>query len=708
MNALDANTHFLKGYETMKNMIHRVIYIGIISILSSMFAVTAYAVSLDDISFAGVSGNRVQITLNFSEPLSAEPLNFAIDNPARIALDLPNVTLNLAEKNQSIGIGAAHSITAVEASGRTRVVLNLVQSVLYEVELQDSSVLLTLFSSPEIAVTPTGVSSTIKDIDFRRGDAGEGKITVRLSDATTGVNLGYEGGQVVVDFIDTQLPGELDRNLDVTDFATPVQYINTSASGNNVRMMISTLTEEYDHLAYQADDLYTIEFKPLTKADLEKQKKERFGYTGERLSLNFQDIEVRAVLQLIADFIGFNLVTSDTVGGNVTLRLKNVPWDQALDIILTARGLGQRQNGNVLLIAPQEELAARERLELEAERQIEELAPLRTEFVQINYADAPEMATLIQAEETNLLSERGTVAIDERTNTLIIQDIATSLEAIRGLVTQLDIPIKQVLIESRIVNVDEDVMKEIGVRFGYSINSKGGDEGGGLSREAGGSPGVLIGGRRPGGTAEQGTAFNVDGNEGLIVDLPVTEAGVANLGLAIGKIGSYLLQLELSALIAEERVENIASPRVITSNQHEALIESGIQIPYQEATSSGATSVSFQNATLSLRVTPQITPDDQVLMDLQVTQNTRGSPEVLGVPPINTRVVSTQVLVSNGETVVLGGVYTKEETKALTRVPFFSEIPYLGFLFKNKSDNVEKAELLIFVTPKILKDGLTT
>jgi len=413
------------------------------------------------------------------------------------------------------------------------------------------------------------------------------------------------------------------------------------------------------------------------------------------------------VLQLIADFTGFNLVTSDAVSGNVTLRLKNVPWDQALDIILKSRGLGMRQTGNVIMIAPQEEIAARERLELESDRQIEELAPLRTEFVQINYADAADMASLIQAEENNLLSERGTVSIDERTNTLIIQDVASSLEAIRNLVTQLDIPVRQVLIESRIVNADESFAKDLGVRFGYSKHSKQGTQ----SRTAIGNhttPFVSLGGAKAGTTDFGGTtSANSVTNENLLVDLPAVPSDAAGVALAIGKVGSYLLQLELSALIAEGRGEDIASPRVITANQHEAVIESGVQIPYQEATSSGATSVSFQDATLSLRVTPQITPDDRILMDLEVTQNSVGSPAVLGVPPINTRSVTTQVLVDNGETIVLGGVYSQSDRTSVDRVPFFGDLPYVGFLFKRTALDKSKTELLIFVTPKIMKESMT-
>ncbi len=694
----------------MKSKLENLLYIVLFTSFS-VFSGSTFAVSLDDVSFASLSGDRVQIKLTLSEALSADPLNFTIDNPARIAVDFPNTTLNLADKSQTIGIGMANSLSAVEAAGRTRVVINLTRTVSYTMDVVGNTVTLNLdggvtngvSNSASAGSSSSSVSSagSIENIDFRRGENGEGRIIVKLSNASIPVDMGLEGGKVVLNFMNAQLPSNLDRKLDVIDFATPVKEIDTSANGNNVRMSITAVTEDYEHLAYQSEDQYIIEFKPLTKEEKEEQKKDKFGYTGERLSLNFQNIEVRAILQLIADFTGLNMVTSDAVSGNVTLRLKNVPWDQALDIILKSRGLGMRQSGNVIMVAPSEELAARERLELEASRQVEELAPLRTEFIQINYANAADLMGLIQDEENNLLSERGNVSIDERTNTLIIQDIASSLEAVRGLIAKLDVAVRQVLIESRIVNADESFAKDIGVRFGYSKNT------GLTGRTEGDSPGVGVGGGQAGNVDYGGTtAFNDGTNENYIVDLPAVATDASALALAIGKVGSFLLQLELSALIAEGRGEDIASPRVITANQHEALIESGVQVPYQEASSSGATSVSFQDAVLSLRVTPQITPDDRIIMDLAVNQDTVGA-EFNGVPAINTRNVETQVLVENGETVVLGGVYTSSDTDSISRTPFFGDLPYVGFLFKRTSKNKTKSELLIFITPKILKDSLT-
>lgn len=679
-------------------------------LLAGVFS-AASANSLDAANYSAMPGDRVQLKLDFSEPLAEEPVNFTIDNPARIAIDLPGVGLKLAEKSQSIGIGMAHSLTAVEADGRTRVVVNLVRPVSYDMELQGNSLVVTLgaaVSSAESAAAPAvalssqadaagGDGGSIENIDFRRGDNGEGRVVITLSDPSVGVNLGQESGQIVVDFMGADLPAELDRKLDVVDFATPVKIIDTKSHAGGTRMTISTTTDQYDHLAYQADNTFTIEVRPLTSEQQEAMKKEKFGFTGERLSLNFQDIEVRAVLQLIADFTGLNLVASDTVNGSVTLRLKNVPWDQALDIILRARGLGMRQDGNVMMVAPQEEIAAREKLELESQKQVEELAPLRTEFVQINYAKASDLATLISSEENSLLSDRGNVSIDERTNTLIIQDVSASLEAIRDMVAKLDIPIRQVLIESRIVNADESFTKDLGVKFGGAKQDTTGD----------GTKFGVIGGTRPGGLVEADPPIGFDGGggDGMLVNLPVPGATSA-LGLAVGKIGSYLLQLELSALLAEGRGEEIANPKVITANQSEASIESGVEIPYQSATSSGATSVSFKKAVLSLRVTPQITPDNRVLLDLEVSQDSRGAPDVLGTPPINTRSVTTQVLVDDGETVVLGGIYNQVDRKSTDRVPFFSDVPVLGVLFKKNRVEKSRTELLIFVTPKILREEL--
>ncbi len=659
--------------------------------------------SLDEISFSTLPGDRVEVKLSLSEKMD-EPLHFAIDNPARIAVDLPGIGLNLPRKTQTIGVGMARSIVAVEAGGRTRVVLNLVKLVPYGLRVEGKAVYLTLESAGaagNIAFSPgadTKKDRRIENVDFRRGENGEARILLTLSDADTVVDTRQEGGKILVDIFASSLPEELQRRLDVVDFATPVTIVDTYARGNDVRMVLET-KGGFEHIAYQSDNLFTLDVKRIRKEDVERANKKKFGYTGERLSLNFQSIEVRAVLQLIADFTGLNLVASDTVSGSLTLRLKNVPWDQALDIILRSKGLAMRQAGNVVMVAPSEEIAAREKLELEAQQQITELAPLQTEFIQVNYAKASDLADLLKAKENSLMSERGNVSVDERTNTLLVRDTAENLNSIRGLVLELDVPVRQVLIESRIVIADDNFSKDLGVKFGFSRGTSFDNK----------TRNLIIGGKLPGDTAfgdpAVTTAFSTDSNENLIVDLPIGSPAGA-LGFAIGKLGSSLLQLELQAMQADGRGEVLSNPRVITSNQKEAVIEQGTEIPFQEATSSGATSTSFKKAVLSLKVTPQITPDDRVIMDLAVNQDTVGQ-VFSGVPSINTRELKTQVLVDNGDTVVLGGVYEQVTRDDSQRVPFFGDLPYVGFLFRTTTKRDNKSELLIFVTPKILKETLS-
>ncbi|MEN8107977.1 MAG: type IV pilus secretin PilQ [Pseudomonadota bacterium] len=659
--------------------------------------------SLQAIDFASLPGNKAQITLTLSNPAST-PLSFTIDNPARIALDFPNTTNALQQRSRDIGIGMAESLTTIEAQGRTRVVVNLTEMVPYEAHASGNQIILTLqgggreqsVAAATVASSRSGPRPQIENIDFRRGEDGQGRIIVSLSDPSIPADMQQEGGKVIIDFYRAELPEALSRRLDVLDFATPVKTIDTYSRGKDVHMVITPMGE-YEHLAYQTGNEFTIEIKAVTPEEAEERKKDEFGYTGERLSLNFQDIEVRSVLQLIADFTGLNIVVSDTVGGSLTLRLKNVPWDQALDIILKTKGLGMRQAGNVMLVAPSEEIAAREKLELEAQKQIEELEPLYSEFIQVNYAKATDLAALLKSEETSLLSDRGTATIDERTNIILVQDVADKLTEIRKLVARLDIPVRQVLIESRIVIATNDFAKDLGVRFGLSHQARQGN------------PNKVLntGGTQPG-------AFEIDpitgfespagsGLEGLITDLGVANPA-GSLGLVVGKLGSNLLQLELSAMEMEGRGEVISSPRVLTSNQKTAYIESGTEIPYQEATSSGATNVQFKKAVLSLNVTPQITPDDRIVMDLIVNKDSVGE-IFLGVPSIDTKEVATQVLVDNGETLVLGGIYERETLDETDRVPFFGELPLVDWLFKTTRKRDDKAELLIFVTPKIVKEN---
>ena len=699
-------------------MVIGIVAIGILSGLPG--AARAAVLTLDEVSFTTLPGNEVQVRLGLSGPPGKPPQAFTIDNPARIALDFADTGLNLADRHRAIGVGPAQSVTAVEAGGRTRVVLNLVRQVPYDLRVEGSAVVVTLHSGgammPDVrsvATTPVAAGPRpagprpiparparpgIEDVDFRRGEAGEGRIIVLLSESGLVSNIREEGGQIIIDFPDAALPERLDRRLDVLDFATPVKEVDTFPHEGGARMVI-TPSGHYEHLAYQSDKVLTVDVKPLTKEEEQALKKEKFGYTGEKLSLNFQDIEVRAVLQLIADFTGLNLVASDTVAGNVTLRLKNVPWDQALEIILKSKGLGMRQAGNVMMVAPQEEITAREKLELESQKQIAELAPLKTEFIEVNYAKAADVATLLKTEQSKLLSERGNVSVDQRTNTLLIQETAEKLAEMRKVITTLDVPVRQVLIESRIVIANQDFSRELGVKFGYSKNS-------GLSTD---NFGVVVGGTQPGDTDfGAGTAFTTDDLENFIVDLPAaTPAGA--IGLAVGKIGSYLLQLELSALQAEGRGEVVSSPRVITTDQKEAVIEQGTDIPYVSQTSSGATDIDFKKAVLSLRVTPHITPDDRINMSIQVNKDAVGQVSLNGsnVPSIDTRNVTTEVLVDNGETVVLGGIYEHSNRNDVRRVPFFGELPYFGTLFRNTANSRNKDELLIFVTPKVMKEGLT-
>lgn len=686
-------------------------------VLLGAFLSDAIANQLQDVSFSALPGNRVEIILTTSEPVG-EPMSFTTDNPARIAIDFTDTTSALAQKITPIAIGMARSVTAIEAGGRTRVVINLLEQVPHEIRSEGNRLIVSVgagsgagsMSATSGGMAPMAVERNLparqglalENIDFRRGPQGEGRVDILLSDPSIVVDMRQQGDRVVLDFVDTQIPAQLARTLDVMDFATPVSSIETRPDGNNVRMSIAT-EGEFEHLAYQANDMYTVEFRALTKQEKEELRRAQQVYEGDRLSLNFQDIEVRAVLQLLADFTGLNMVVSDTVSGRITLRLKNVPWDQAMDIILKTKGLSMRRNDNVVLVAPTEEIAAREKLELESQQQIEELAPLRSELIQVNYAKAVDLAALLKSTENRLISERGSVSIDERTNTLLLQDTAIKLDEIRALIGNLDVPVRQVLIESRIVIANNDFARDLGVRLGFSgTASHDGD-------------GLVVGGGLPGDLDASSLAgpfitTGDDDNENLLVNLPQTLAAGSGgaVNFVLGKLGSYLLRLELSAMQQEGKGEIVSSPRVITSDQNEATIKQGVQIPYQEATSSGATSVSFKDAVLELTVTPHITPDDRIIMDLMVKKdNPDFTRAVLGVPPVDTRELETSVLVDNGETVVLGGVFERTKANNVARVPFFGDLPYVGFMFKQEQVQDENSELLIFVTPKILKETLT-
>ena len=694
-------------------------FITLFSLLAlQVYSLPGYAAgnALQDLTLTSLPGDRVEIRLNMANPAQV-PVSFTIDDPARIAFDLPDTANKLKKHNRSIGVGVARSINTVEARGRTRVVINLAEMVSYDTRVDGNSIIITLDSGagtaaaaahPQpaaVSAPPAGKSAgdtqattrvasnynashSIKNVDFRRGESGEGRIIINLSDPSIPVDMREEGGKIIVDFLDSSLPANLERRLDVIDFATPVKEIDTISRGNGVRIIITPLSD-YEHLAYQAGDVYTIELKPTTKEEKAAAKKKKFGYTGERLSLNFQNIEVRAVLQLLADFTGLNMVVSDSVTGNVTLRLKNVPWDQAMDIILKTKGLGQRKTDNVILIAPSEEIAAREKLELESQKQIEELAPLRTEWFQINYASGADISALLKSSDNNLLSPRGSITVDGRTNTLLIQDTSDRLADIREVISRLDIPVRQVMIESRIVIANDDFARDLGVKFGVSKFTNFNDR----SELYAGADAI------------NGNAATLTPNN-LITNLPAGPAAAGAFGIAVGVINNHLLQLELQALDAEGRGEVISSPRLVTANQKEAFIEQGVEIPFQEATSSGATSTTFKKAVLSLTVKPQITPDDRIILDLNVKKDAPDfSNRTLDGVPINTREIETQVLVDNGETIVLGGIYEQTNTLSVNRIPWFGELPVVGYLFRDKHVQDNKSELLIFVTPRILKES---
>lgn len=688
----------------------------------ALAAQTAIAAnSLVDISHVTLPGNKQQLALTLSGPAS-DPKAFTIDNPARIALDLADTTNGLDQRNIRVSSGLLQNITTVEAGGRTRVVINLAAMVPYSTAVQGNQLLVTLDGDQDSGPAPanllaqsttpnaglvtadgmSGSERTIKSIDFRRGPLGEGRILFELSNPGIVTDMREEGGRVIVEFPDTGLAAELQRRLDVMDFGTPVQFIDTLSNKRGTRVIIQPATAEFEQLAYQSDTLFTVELKPMTRDQIEENRKQKFGYVGEKLSLNFQDIEVRSVLQLLADFTDLNIVVSDTVQGKLTLRLKNTPWDQALDIILQTKALDKRQSGGVIMVAPAEEIATRERIELEGIRQKIELAPIRTEFFQANYAKASELAELLKTDEGGgMLTDRGSVTVDDRTNTLLISDTADQLAEIRALVHRLDIPIRQVLIESRIVIATDDFNRDIGVRWGVNRNTA---NPGGLEDPDGG---FALSGSSDGLT-------NLLNNDELSapgrwnVNLGANNAA-GSLGVALAKLPfGTLLELELSAMQAEGIGEVISSPRVITANQREAYIEQGVEIPYLEASSGGGATVSFRKAVLALKVTPQITPDDRIIMDLTINKDTVG--EIFGagnlqVPSIDTREVATQVLVDNGETVVLGGVYEQQKLDKTDSVPFFGSLPLIGSLFKHTIKDDDKTELLVFVTPKIVKEN---
>jgi type IV pilus assembly protein PilQ len=686
----------------------------------SLTARAADPVKLESIDVQTLSGSQVQLKLHMDGP-APEPLPFTIDKPARIAFDLPNTTLALAQRRIDVRSSGVDTVVAAEANGRVRLVVNVDSLLPYTTKVDGNNIIVTLGtqpgadvgkpataragSGPAAAVAPA--ERAIRTIDFRRGSDGTGRVIVQLTDPRTPVNVRQEGNQIVVDFAGTLMPKNLMRRYDVQDFATPVQTVDAVRVEGSSRLVI-TSQGDFEQLAYQSDNQYTIEIKPSLKRSAQEEKKE---YTGERLTLNFQDIDVRSVLQLLADTSGQNIVVSDSVTGNLTLRLQNVPWDQALDIVLRTKGLDKRRQDNVIIIAPTEELASREKAELSAHKEVQDLSPVHTEFLQVNYAKVVDLAKLIKPgnAKDSILSPRGTLSIDERTNTLLVQDTSEKLQEVRRLVQALDVPVKQVLIEARIVVVSDQFERDLGVRFGVTTAQSVGNNG--LLAVTGGNAGSdtivqsAITNLNAGGSAFPVTLPTLDNR--YQVNLPA-----ANINGSIGVsllTGSTLVDLELSAAQNEGKSETISSPRVITANQKQATILQGVEIPYQESASSGATTTQFKNAVLSLKVTPLITPDNRVIMDIDVSDDSVGQQVTSAtggtVPSIDTREVITQVLVNDGQTVVLGGILETTKTKQANKIPFLGDIPILGYLFRSTVDINDKTELLIFITPKILREG---
>lgn len=646
------------------------------------------AADLKTLDVVTLSGDRMELRMGFDGPVDV-PRGYTIEQPARIALDLPGVKNKLGVKVRELGMGNARSVTFVEAADRTRMIINMTTLTPYSARAEGNNVVVVVGVGEKavvapvkpVAVAPAGVPS-IKNLDFQRGEKGEGSVVIELSDPSISPDIQEVGGKIRLDFPKTQLPEALRVRLDVKDFATPVQYVYARGAADKSTVIIEP-TGFYDYLAYQTDNKLTVSVKPLTREESEKRNSDKFAYSGEKLSLNFQDIDVRSVLQLIADFTDLNLVASDTVQGSITLRLQNVPWDQALDLVLKTKGLDKRKVGNVLLVAPADEIAARERQELEAQKQIAELAPLRRELVQVNYAKATDIAKLFQSVTGEGAEQRGSVTVDERTNSIIVYETQDRLDELRRIVAQLDIPVRQVMIEARIVEANVDYNKELGVKW------RGARFGDGTGNFAfGGLNGNQVGG-------------SLAGAVGDFVDLG---ASAPTSGLGIGFVtDNTILDLELSAMEKTGNGEVVSQPKVVTSDKETAKILKGSEVPYQEASSSGATTVSFKEAALSLEVTPQITPDNRIIIEVKVTKDEPDfSRSVNGVPPINKNEVDAKVLVSDGETVVIGGVFSNTQTKSVDKVPFLGDLPVVGRLFKRDLVEDKKNELLIFLTPRIL------
>ncbi len=696
--------------ESLQRFLGRVMrraLLGVVMLASAMPLLARAENAIKAVS-GSVQGGSEVIRIDLVEPLTEVPSGFSIQTPARIALDFQGVSNAIGRSAVEINLGNMRSANVVQAGDRTRVVLNLKTPSVYKAELQGKSLLIILDSqavaTPSVSAAPVFAESRnretlpLKDIDFRRGPDNSGRIVVALPNNEVGVDIRQQGKTVVVEFLKTALPEGLRRRLDVADFGTPIQTVTTSQTGNKVRMVVEP-TGLWEHSAYQSDNQFVLEVRPL-KEDTSKLT-QGTGYNGEKLSLNFQNIEIRSLLQVIADFTNFNVVTSDTVTGSVTLRLKDVPWDQALDIILQAKGLGMRKTGNVLLIAPKDELAAKDKQELESRNALQSLEAVRTQSFQINYAKAADIAGQITStgagqNTPRILSPRGSVIAEPRTNQLFVTDIPSKLEQVQNLLAKLDIAVRQVLIEARIVEASDTFGRSLGVRLGGGLIGATGA----LTK---GNTNVTLG------TNYGATAADTTGN---FVNFPASTLGVANNAASFAvsifnASANRFLNLELSALEADGKGKIVSSPRVVTADQTKALIEQGTEFPYQTATSSGATSLAFRKANLKLEVTPQITPEGNIILDLDVNKDSRGETTAAGIA-IDTKHIKTQVLVENGGTVVIGGIFTLEETNNETKVPLLGDVPYLGNLFKSRERTSRKQEMLVFITPKMITDRSAT
>lgn len=685
-----------------------------------LFASLVQATTLQSIDFNSLPSGKVEMRLDF-DSTPPQPAGYTIEQPARIALDLPEVSSALKQRKHVLDMGNAQSVTVVEAGGRTRIIVNLLELTTYTTRSDNNSLFVTIGNDgakdylktttnevEAVSYASKSKKSIIENIDFRRGEDGEGKVIVKLSDPNVDIDARIEGSYIKLSFLNTAIPAELVRRYDVSDFATPVMRIDAESSGNVTTLSLKP-KGEYDYLAYQTDNTYVLSVKPLTAEEIQAKSKE-FAYVGDKLSLNFQDIDVRSVLQLIADFTDLNLVASDTVSGKITLRLQNVPWDQALELILKTKGLDKRQVGNVLMVAPAAEIAERERLEIETNKQIEELAPLRTKFVRMRYAKASDLFEMFKGETSvegeasgeegsssetkSILSPRGSVILDARTNSLLITETEQRLTEVLRLIKLIDVPIRQVLIEARIVLTRSNDAQKIGIAWG------------GYARD--GST-HITGNRSAFADSTNPNQDTVNINDTMAVDLGVPDSGASSLLLGLVK-NNRILQLELSALEATGSGEVVSQPKVITGDKQEAEIKAGQEVPYLESSASGRTTVKFKDVVLKLNVTPQITPDDNIIMDLKINQDSVAEfiAGELGaqVPIINTRELNTQVLVGNGETIVLGGVFSTESVREISKTPFLGDIPVLGRLFKRTVKTDVKTETLIFITPRILADEL--